>query len=683
MTIFNNKPQIYDADGNPILPLTDTELRASPLEIEERHDQTSSFSPDFKNHIQAIERPLIDVSQNLAVRGQVLSDEGSLRDDFIGSSLNTALTGTFTFTNNSTFVEGSGTAFISEICRGSYIKPTASSEADYVQVASVTDDGNLVLETSYTGTTVSGVTAHQSNWKTVTGSGATISVASSLVTIASGTNNGAISYIERTGDYLPYNLQFKSSISQRVANQIATIGMMDSAAAPEKRAVIVFDGAVNTSIKFITASSSAAADTQTTTVTLPNSALTSSLNSYQLDLSGNQATLLINGEIVAAHRDHIPGPYDILNLVSKIENQAVVTNTNLSIDYFYFSNIDQVQVTNDFLGEPVKVQLTARDSNLLTQDLRVDADKSLNINTLNKATTASLATNGATVTMSIVGKSTVTIRITGTWSTLPVCQVSNDNINWGNVLAYGAGGTEPNAILLVNGLYVAPVAGYQFFRIISAFHSSGTVVLELNADHTNNALVKYGVVRATHPSVIGTLSTFTDRTFALPGVCGYGTTQVSDTGEMYSMWGMHYSYTTNNISMAVATERAAVLIDNPSGNTKTVKVRSFMFSATLAGTSIFRIYRAPTVTVNGTIGTIVNHRNTATVASGISIYTLPTVTANGTIFYSCQFEGPGNPTEKNYNYSLWLEPNNKLLVTFQHSTVGQSMMFGLDFAEVK
>ncbi|KKN27739.1 hypothetical protein LCGC14_0861630, partial [marine sediment metagenome] len=57
--------------------------------------------------------------------------------------INQVLTGTVTFTANSTAVTGSGTAFTTELRVGYYISPT--SLTDWYRVAKVTDDTNLVL----------------------------------------------------------------------------------------------------------------------------------------------------------------------------------------------------------------------------------------------------------------------------------------------------------------------------------------------------------------------------------------------------------------------------------------------------------------------------------------------------------------------------------------------------------
>lgn len=345
-------------------------------------DIYSSFSPDPGSFDTGVTGPpLQDAAGNAMIRGQVLSDEGSLRDDFPGSSLTNTLTGTPSFTNSGLTVTGTSTLFTSELKIGQYIKKTADAVTLFVQIASIESDISLTLETSYQGTTAAAASI-SSNW-TTSGTTGTASVASSVLSLAPSTASGNIARVLHQSDYLPFNLLFKANISQRIANQTSVIGMQDNPTTPTKQAVIVFDGTTSTTLKFRTASSSAAADIQETVVTLPSSGVTSAYHTYEIDLTGNQAALTIDGIVSAIHSDHIPGPYDVLAMVASVTNAAVVTATTLNIDYFYFSNLDQIEVTNDFKGEPMKAQLMGKSSVTgLPLDLNLDSNGNLIVTAL-------------------------------------------------------------------------------------------------------------------------------------------------------------------------------------------------------------------------------------------------------------------------------------------------------------
>lgn len=294
-----------------------------------------------------------DAFGNLQTRGPVLTDEGSLRDDFTGTSLLTTLTGTVEFSNGSTAVNGTGAnLFTTQVGIGQYVRSNSDPETDFAQVGSVANNTSLMLDIPYAGANNTGATGIVSNWATTTGSGS-LTVANSILTIASGTTSGNTTSITRDIDYLPISMTANLSISQRIANQTAIIGFVDDN--DSNACVVQFTGTSNTTVNFITAFSSQATDIQTTAVTLPGGATTASSNVYVIDLSPAQATLTINGIVVAINTLHLPGPYEDLQLRASITQTATVTTTSLAIDNIYVENIDRVQIVADFSGEPFPV----------------------------------------------------------------------------------------------------------------------------------------------------------------------------------------------------------------------------------------------------------------------------------------------------------------------------------------
>lgn len=342
----------------------------------------SALVPDPSSYEISSSLLLSDENGSLQARAQVLTDEGNFRDDFVGTTLATALTGTFTFTNNSTAITGVGTLFTTELAVGQYIKKTADSETLYLAVSKIISNTSLTLVAVYAGTTAS-TTAVESAWVTSTGTGS-IAVSTSILTLNSGTTNGSSTVVYRHGDFLPYHFYCKTNISQRIANQTAVMGLQsDVTATPEKQATFVFDGATNTTVKCRSSFGTAAADTQETSVTLPAAAITSANNTYQIDLTANKVTFSINDIVVAVHKDHMPGPYDQMIIVNSIRNAAVVTTTALNIDYFYFANLNEIQISNDFTGEPIKVQVMGKSATTgFPTDLNLDSSGNLIVTAL-------------------------------------------------------------------------------------------------------------------------------------------------------------------------------------------------------------------------------------------------------------------------------------------------------------
>ena len=71
----------------------------------------------------------------------------------------------------------------------------------------------------------------------------------------------------------------------------------------------------------------------------------------------------------------------------------------------------------------------------------------------------------------------ITFQLTGTWAGTVTFQVSNDNTNWVNTRAQNAGDLSGPyiATTTANGVFIAQLPGYQFFRLRFTTATSGTV----------------------------------------------------------------------------------------------------------------------------------------------------------------------------------------------------------------
>jgi len=298
-----------------------------------------------------------DSAGQVMTRGPIMTDEESFREDFSGSSIYSALTGTLTFTNGSGDVTGSGTSFTTELDREDYIRLGADGETAWAKVMDVISDTELELEDVYQGTGGTGAAA-RTHFPTVTGTGGSFSVSNSILTIASGTTNTSQSYVWRYGDYGPMMLHVNGYLSQRIVNQEFYFGFVDDPSSHGVRALVVFDGTDNTKVKLRTASGSAAADTETTTASLPNGVTTANAQNYELTVTAASVHLTINGVKVAEHKLHIPSPYDELNQVSGWNNTGTpATSTNALLDTWFLQNQDRVEVAAGFPGDKIPVRI--------------------------------------------------------------------------------------------------------------------------------------------------------------------------------------------------------------------------------------------------------------------------------------------------------------------------------------
>lgn len=323
---------------------------------------SGNFTPNPAQSVPsppALEADVIvqDGAGSLQVRGQSLTDEGSFADDFLGSSLTTALTGTPVFTNGSTTVTGSGTLFTSELDTDFHIKRDSDGDSAWTRVARVISDTSLELDSDYSGTT-GGSASSKSFWSRSIGTGGSITVGSGSVALATGTTNGSVTRIFRAVDYLPFHIHSHVIVSQRIANQSIFFGVADDPDSPTAFCGIIIDGTDNTTVKFHSQTSNAAADQNEVTVTLPFGLTTASEISYEIHIGNRAATLVVEGLIVAELTEHIPDPYLELFLVAEVENTGVPSSsTTLTIGFINILNFNVVQVTNLSVTDPVAVQI--------------------------------------------------------------------------------------------------------------------------------------------------------------------------------------------------------------------------------------------------------------------------------------------------------------------------------------
>lgn len=370
MSLNSRGVLLYDANGSPLVLGQTTKALSLPVVLPS--DQvistvaygniTSSSYPDPATYLTGVAGFLFDAFNNLQIRGTVLTDEESFRDDF-GSgatSLLTTLTGTVAVTSGGTTLTGTGTAFLTELDNQSYFRISSHANSALTRVASVESDTSATLVQGYLGATSPAAAAVQTEWLIRTDGTTSITVGSSVVNLIGNTTNGNTVQITREGDYLPFVLTMQLLVSTRVANVEAVAGFLDAPPTPEQQACVVFNGTDNTKAIFRTSFSSNANDIQETLVTLPTGT-TATQHAYEINLGPNLAALAIDGVILATHSLHLPKPYHPLQVCAYVENTGVpASGTTLTLDAMFFQNLDVVNVGNIFRAEPFGVQLLGK-----------------------------------------------------------------------------------------------------------------------------------------------------------------------------------------------------------------------------------------------------------------------------------------------------------------------------------
>lgn len=319
----------------------------------------------------------------LYTRGAVMTDEGSFRDDFSGTSLDVSL-GTATFTNGSTSVTGTGFSTMRDLNRSAYVKKATDLDSVAVPIAEVVSNTELRLATAYTGTTAT-VAGVYRRWLTDIVGSASQSVATSFLTLTTGTVLANEACVYRLGDFAPLKGTWRvNSISQRIVNQSFEIGFSDDPMSTSgdfvgaQGATVVFDGTDATKCKFRTYYSAVAADAETTTVTIPNGSNTSVFHVFELEVTGLGASLTVDGILLATHVNHVPDPYATMSYFSqaRVITGAAASSSTISVDSIAVQNVDQLNVTNSFRGE-IPLRITQTDRTGAAASFR--ADQHLNV----------------------------------------------------------------------------------------------------------------------------------------------------------------------------------------------------------------------------------------------------------------------------------------------------------------
>jgi hypothetical protein len=290
----------------------------------------------------------IDPGGALVTRGAVATDEGTFRVNFANTSLAVTL-GTVTVAGRT--VTGSG--FISNTTRDvhlqDYFKLDADGESSWMQIETVDSDTQLTLRANYVGGT-SGA-ASRALIRPETGAGGSIAVASGQCTLTSGTTINASTRIVRNVDYAPLVARGAFSVSQRIVNQTILFGLSEPFTTTDRWfARFRIDGTTNTTVICQSArnptTTPSAAETQSTTVTLPGNATTATVNEYRVEMLTERVVFYINGVRVAEHSRSIPSQHDEMELGLRVLNggTAPASSTSIVCDYITGKNHNKLEV---------------------------------------------------------------------------------------------------------------------------------------------------------------------------------------------------------------------------------------------------------------------------------------------------------------------------------------------------
>jgi hypothetical protein len=474
---------MYEGAGDALTVPSST----NPLPTSQTYG-SADYYPQYNRTDLGLAAPNVDPFGSLQVRGAVTTDEGTGRLNFTGSSLSRTI-GTATFTTGSYTVTGTGFINTYDLHQGAAVRLSADTDADWNTVVIVNSDTELTLVAPYSGTGGTGASITQPG-ASITGAGGTISVASGQLTIATGTTAGSESMLYSGCFNGPIVLQGSFSVSQRIANQDFIFGYERAPFATiQQFARFRATGTTNTQIICETAynptGAPSAAETESTTVTIPAGDTTATLLTYKIELEGDRAIFSIGNsvstlQVVATHTKrlpHIMESYPYGNYISlRTLNGATppAGSTNFIFDYAFAKVFDRLEVTQTSPGDGTNSQVVQQKYALTTSDI------------LQSAATAT----GNGVALSTDGMSTAVATVTGTFVGTITFEGTEDNSRWDSLNVSQAGTNTIGSTATAAGSYTINVAGYTQMRARISAYTSGSITVTAHATpHTGPARV--------------------------------------------------------------------------------------------------------------------------------------------------------------------------------------------------
>ena len=500
---------------------------------------SSDFYPGY-NAINKGGLPLqTDEYGNLNVRGAITTDEGTHRTSFTGSNVYWTLAGV-TFTNGSSTVTIASGFSTNDIHFADYIRLGTDAESAWGQISFINSDTTITLAAPYTGTGGTG-TAYISGVGTSTGSGATISVVSGAMTIAAGTTAAAQTYIYSYISAAANVFQTTLSLSQRIANQDIYIELASNVQTTIKSfSRFHFTGTTNTQVITETGwnptTTPSASEIESNTITLPNSAVTSSNNIYRIDQTDEAIYFLINDVLVATHRTRTPHVYSMgsnafLGDIRVLNGTTPATSTNIVIGGILSKTYDRIDVANVSQGSFANSQMAQIvDNNNNAANVIVPGTAQASPNALATAYTGTTVaftttTAQAVATTDVSQFSSISVQITSNGTTSTVTpQFSDDNTNWvgGTFTTSNGTGVSASGSAAATGLWSVAVNGHRYFRLnvtgITGLTTAGNL-------HLSTAPVAYqsgGYINTPVSTAASNSFTASSQTINGTAVSGYG-----------------------------------------------------------------------------------------------------------------------------------------------------------------
>lgn len=197
------------------------------------------------------------------------------------------------------------------------------------------------------------------DWVVVESGTGSHSIADSVLSLSPGLNSSSYCRLFHPGDYLPMSMSATVKVNNRERSVLMAMGFVNDTDLPgvaRRRVVLRFNGVNPQTVTFHTQSSNDAAEA--TDITIPGNGTTAEWHNYKVEIGAGYTSAEVDGELVARHTTHLPGPYDVLGYGFSVWNRHAVTLPSIMyVDSLMFRNHNIVEIGGQFTGDPLRVRL--------------------------------------------------------------------------------------------------------------------------------------------------------------------------------------------------------------------------------------------------------------------------------------------------------------------------------------
>lgn len=320
----------------------------------------------------------------------------------------------------------------------------------------------------------------------------------------------------------------------------------------------------------------------------------------------------------------------------------------------------------------------------------LDANVTQQVLQLDRTATGTITALNGAVAVSCAGAGSAAVNITGTWSATLIFEGTTDASTWVGITALSSGsGSTAATTISANNLFVVNCGGYAQVRVRASAFTSGTASLAWNAGAGGNVVSAYQPYPAalqvtSWPAVVATTlpSAGTSGTIDQLTVDQYGLAAVRSERSTLTLWGKMFFTSTNYLSTGATAETNLALFRNPNGSGVNCYIRFLNWSAGASGNLNWKVYRGPTVTLNGTATTTVGGRTSGQATAQCILSTAPVTSVRGTGFLNRYSQNNSSSIQDNMDGTIIIEPNTSILITATQSLLGQAGNFDISWSEV-